>query len=116
MQQKIDKTNGFLDAATLLMGEVVHDAVVSLCVSDAINASDALIVGQSGSFPSGPDHGSAVTILRRMNEDAASRQLATALALKNKAQYLATAASQKDEEAAFKAASRLVDKVNELWT
>lgn len=96
-------------SAELLMDVQTYDAIVSLCASAAINASDALLVGSGGALRSRADHHEAVTALRRLVGEDAARQLQAVLRVKNKAQYEPRRCNAADASMALKRASRLVN-------
>jgi uncharacterized protein (UPF0332 family) len=106
---KLEKAEEFLLAAQLMEEEVqAHDAATSLAVSAAINASDAIILAYGRSYPRSTDHNRAVTILRNVAGSSSSRQLANALALKNRAQYDLSRCSPANARTAISAAERLI--------
>lgn len=106
----LEKAEEFLEAAKFCYDLDLWDAAASNAVSAAINASDALILQHGAAPPRGQDHAQAVTVLRRVVDADASRQLHRALSHKNRAQYdsVRSTASQADE--AIRVAGRLVDK------
>lgn len=107
---KLAKAKVFLLAAELLDGTGLYDAIVSLSVSAAINASDGLIAARGFPVPSGQDHNMAVSVLRRSGGGEAANQLQRVLGLKNRAQYSVPNCTAADADTAFKCATRLVDK------
>ncbi|WP_314140585.1 HEPN domain-containing protein [uncultured Plantibacter sp.] len=110
---KLRKAEEFLISAELMQECGSLNAAVSLAVSASINASDAIIFGVSGRLPSGVDHNSAVTALKKASDASAWIQLQRALNLKNKAQYSAVSCTSTDAENAIKAAQRLVEKARQ---
>ncbi|MDO4027059.1 HEPN domain-containing protein [Clavibacter michiganensis] len=110
---KIQKAREFLEAASLL-ADSSHNASVSLSASAAINASDALILFNTGSYPTGSEHTRAVTVLRKVVDNNAAIQLSRALLYKTKAQYALGTCSLAEAESALKSAERLVQKCENL--
>jgi uncharacterized protein (UPF0332 family) len=99
----------------LLMAEIAdelgsYDAAVSLAVSAAINASDALILAAGGVVPSGDDHAVAERSLSRLAGPDAAKQLSRALRLKSQAQYQIRRCTAAEAAKVLQAAERLVNK------
>lgn len=113
---KIAKAEQFLEAALLMEEYELYDASVSLAVSAAINASDALIYDATQSLPSGSDHSAAVGLLRRSVDRQSSIHLSRALSFKNPAQYSINRCSLSDSQSALKCAIRLVEKSKTMET
>lgn len=107
---KLAKAKEFLLAAQLLDETGLNDAIVSLCASAAINASDALIANGGLPIPSGQEHGAASTILRRVSGSETAKQFQRVVGLKHRAQYSAPKSSAADAAIALRCAERLVDK------
>lgn len=107
IKTKLAKAEEYLLVADLANDEC-FDASVSLSVSASINAADVLCLAKTGSFPSGPDHGNAATILKRVGLRNESLQLARVLGLKTKAQYSASTCSRADAHDCLKSAERLL--------
>jgi len=106
---KIAKARDFLVMAEFA-GEGYFDPAVSLAVSAAVNASDALCIIATGGFPSGDRHADAAGLLRKAGYSQAGTHLARVLAVKNKAQYSVTRCSERDAVDAIKHAQRLLDQ------
>ena len=110
---KVAKAIEFFKAAEMY-ASTSFDASVSLSTSAAINAADALLLFNTGNYPSGSDHGRAVTLLRKFVNTSASTQLARVLGLKSKAQYSTKRCSLSEAESALKNAERLVQRCDVL--
>jgi hypothetical protein len=110
---KLAKARDFYLMATIAQDGQLWDPAVSLAVSAAVNASDALCVLVLGDYPRGRDHGEAVRILRRAGFDQASSSLAKILALKDKAQYSAARCTESDGDNALKRAERLITRADQ---
>lgn len=110
VRAKVTKADQFLAAAECMRTFDAYDATVSLAVSAAINASDAIILDRTDQMPSGNDHEQAVTMLRKATDRDTSTQLQFVLGLKNKAQYAVQGCTATEADAAIKRAVRLVNK------
>lgn len=113
---KCQKAEEFALVAEFAFDGESYDAAVSLAVSAAINAGDALCVAHLGFFPSGQDHAQAPRVLRDAGFARASRQLGRALAVKWKAQYSSTRCTRNDAALALENAKRLINAVTALTT
>lgn len=105
---KLAKAKDFHLMAMIAQDGELWDAAVSLAVSAAVNASDAICVVSLGDYPRGRDHGEAVNVLRKAGFDRAASSLGKVLAVKDKAQYSGSRCSRSDGENAVKRAERLI--------
>lgn len=107
---KVAKAEEFLLMAEIAIDLNAYDAAVSLAVSAAINASDAMILAAGGVVPSGQEHATAARTLGRLAGSDAANQLNRALSLKSRAQYEIRRCTATDAAKAQQAAERLVNK------
>lgn len=110
VRAKVAKAKDFLAAAEIMEDIDAYDAAVSLAISAAINASDALVLDFSGSMPSGQDHHGAIALLKRATDRDTARQLDYVLNLKSKAQYAVQRCTAVEAAEVLKRAKRLVTK------
>jgi HEPN domain-containing protein len=110
---KLRKAAQFLEVADVALSCHLYDPCVSLAVSAAINASDALCIQILGDYSRGENHESAMDFLRRCGQpgQAVSRQLAPILQLKNIAQYSTKSCTQRDADNAYRRAKKIYDTV-----
>ncbi|WP_157413065.1 hypothetical protein [Aeromicrobium sp. Root236] len=113
VRNKLAKAKEFL-----LVAGVAHDqafdAATSLAVSAAVNASDAILLIEVGTYPTGGQHMHALTLLREAGYGRAARHLGACLGLKNKAQYAVSACTRGNADAAVSHATRIVDAAARL--
>ncbi|HXY91296.1 MAG TPA: hypothetical protein VEP49_02365 [Acidimicrobiia bacterium] len=116
---RLDKARQFCDAADILDTLVsdgdpdVVDAYVTLCVHAGIAAADVICCARLGVHAQGQDHNEA-TLLLATADKAASRHLATLLALKTRSGYGALKSSRSDRTRAKRAAHALVDAAERI--
>lgn len=110
VRAKVAKAKDFLAAAEIMRELDAYDAAVSLAVSAAIHASDALVLDFSGIMPSGQDHHSAIALLKSATDRDTGRQLDYVLNLKSKAQYAVQRCTASEAAEVLKRAKRLVEK------
>lgn len=113
VRAKMRKAEQFFMVAGAADGSA-FDVAASLAVSAAINAADAILLMESGTYPQGANHGEAVGRLRGAGRREASKHLAAVLATKNKAQYSPKPCTNKDSGNAMKHAERLLDEATRL--
>jgi len=110
VRAKVAKAKDFLAGAEIMLDLRAYDAAVSLAISAAINASDALVLDFENILPSGKDHHRAIALLKSATDRDTGRQLEYVLNLKSKAQYAVQRCTASEAEEVLKRAKRLVGK------
>lgn len=110
---KLAKADEFLSVADVALGAECFDAAVSLAVSAAVNASDALCLEAAGRYSTTSNHADALALLRQCGVagTSASKNLQRVLKLKTKAQYSSNRCKAKEAEDAYMYAERVLSTV-----
>jgi len=107
----IRRAEEFLSLAKLATDDPSFaNAVVSLCVTAGIAASDAVLIAAGKSRHARDEHDQAPADLRRLGQDPLAQALARLLRLKSKAQYtVGEACSLTDSRLALRNAERALE-------
>jgi len=109
---RLDKATQFADAAdiieTLVDGDDLGDAYITLCVHAGIAAADVLCCVRLGEHAQGENHDEAIALLRTADREL-SGDLSTLLGMKTFAGYSAIKSTAPKRKRAGRAMRRLVD-------
>lgn len=106
---RLAKCQQFLDLAELAEDEPYSDAMISLCVTAGVNASDAVLAANGRFEQSRRNHDRAPAELREIGQDLMASTLSRLLRLKSKAQYSPKPCTAEEARSALHGARKLLE-------